>query len=499
MSGENEPPIEDADPIDADFEPAPIIDDVAQKPRSKTSGPGWIALGVTGILAAVLGGGASTLLAPVLGSVEGKSYAPKTLVSDVEVLAEGQLGQEDRLIEMIGELGKSLRGEMSTVAASGGDADAIADLTAQLAGISAQLEAAEVNAQEAGEGDGLQFDEVLARVEALETLDEDEVASPRVANRTIKLVQRRIEELEAEITTRNEVLKSLEDRLAGAETRLENMVGSIDDATTAANEQTAGLLLDLREDVDALKAVRTDELGDAIAENTKDLETLRSDMRALAEASADDGDQAGQNERLTRWVEELRAQDAETRTLIARGRDGQTAAFSMLSIEAAARDGRSFQSAFARLDEALPRNRSVAKLKPLAAKGAPTIALLQKRFDTARAAAAEMKTEPQSEAMAEIKDAQDGWGWVRSALGDAVVVRRSNSASPEDDADFVTAMETAQAALTARDLETAIATVKALDGPRKDVFSDWLAGADNRLTLEQGLDELRLTLMDTER
>jgi len=473
MSNETDPPSVDDDPIDADFEPAPRASDpvIEEAREGGKGGPGWGALAVTGVLAALFGGGIGSLVG---GGGQG-AYAPETLVSDVQVLAEGQTAREERVGKLVSDLEKRLRRELSAIAASGGNDDALEDLSAQLSAINTQLEALEVNAQEDGEAEGLQLDEVLARIETLEKLDEDEVASPRVANRAIKSVQRRIEELEAELATRSDVLKNLEERLAVAEEAASRDSVPADDAKTE----------------DALSKVAKD-----IEDNAKAIDDLQDEVRAIGQ----DRDEAGATEasdtaQLRRWVEELRAKDAEYSERIEETGAGQSTTFSILSIEAAARDGRPFQSAFARLEEAMPGNRSMRKLKPLAAKGAPTLAMLQTGFAAVRDEAMAINL-PAEETGA---DEKDGWGWVRRALGDAVTVRRSGAASEADEI-FANMMEAALENLQAGDLEGAIEAVEALEaGPRKDAFDGWLADARGRLALEDSLDELRLTLMNQER
>jgi|GEM_PF-6462923 len=473
MSNETDPPRVDSDPIDADFEPAPspsgpVIEEAHMRAKS---GPGWGALALTGVLAALFGGGIGSMV----GATGQGAYAPETLVSDVQVLAAGQSEQEARLGQLVSDLETRMRREMTTISASGGDGEAIADLATQLTRINNQLEALEVNAQEDGEAEGLQLDQIMARIEALEKLDEDEVASPRVANRAIKSVQRRIEELEAELATRSDVLKDLEERLALAE--------------ETASQNTAPA--DNGEVEDALSKV-----AEEIEDNAKAIDELRGEVRAIGQDREDVGaTQASDTAQLRRWVEELRAKDAEYSERIEETGAGQSATFSILSIEAAARDGRPFQSAFARLEKAMPGNRSVRKLRPLAAKGAPTMAMLQTGFTAAREAAEaiNMPTEDVG------RDEKDGWGWVRNALGDAVTVRRSGTASQEEE-NFASLMDVAFAELQAGDLEEAIDVVETLEaGPRKEAFGAWLADARGRLALEEGLDELRLTLMNQER
>jgi len=461
MSGETDPLKTDADPIDAEFETeAPVADFVAA-PEPPKKGPGWMALGATGVMAALFGAGAGTML-----SDRGQSdYAPDTLIEDVQIIAEGQVKQEDRLLEMISELDTRLRGEISSVIANategeGGNAVA-ADLTLQIQALTAQLDALEANVYEAADTEGTDTDQLLARLEALETLEEGEVASPRLANRAIQSVQRRIDELEGDLAGRSDAMINLVSRLEALEA---NVPGE------------AGAVGEIAPDV---------------------LESLRADIEALKTGASEQGSsvQPAEIEELRTLLQDLREGDIANREALSQRGAGQTAAFSILSIEAAARNGRPFQAAFAKLEAALPGNRSVAKLKPLASTGAPTIASLQRGFETARANAATLAAET------ETGSSSDGWSWVRQALGEAVVVRRSGEEGEvsADTSAFEAAMSIAELRLAVRDVEGAIGAVKTLDDVVRAPFEDWLGEAQSRQLLEDGLDELRLTLMDTGR
>ena len=459
MSGENDLPEMETDAVDAEYEPVPPAADFVKTPETPKQGPGWVALGATGVLAALFGTGAGAML----GDGGQTGYAPETLVSDVQIIAEGQLTQESRMQEMLEALDADLRREISSIAAGRGDDEAIASLTEQMNAIGNQLEAFEVAQQEAGEGEGFEFDQVLARLESLETLDEDEVASPRVANRAIRSAQRRMDELEADLATRSDAMLNLVSRLEAVEETLATT------ATGASATIAPDVLEELRVDIEALKAAAGSAAPPVQTEEIEELRALLQDLRE--------------------------GEIANSQALSARGA-GQIAAFSMLSIEAAARDGRPFQTAFARLEEALPGNRSVAKLKPLAASGAPTLAGLQADFAKARAEAGKISVTPDG------SSSGDGWGWVRQALGEAVVVRRSGEDAGEEaaeDSGFDTVMQAAELRLAIRDLEGAIGAVETLEEPIRAPFKSWLADAFARQTLEDGLDELRLTLMDAGR
>ena len=467
MSGEIDPPKMDTDPIDADFEPAPPKADFVEAPEAERKSPGWLALGVTGVLAAIVGGGVGGAI-----SGGGGDYAPLTLVEDVALMGEGQAEFENALAIVAGDIKQSetrLKRQIDAAAAGSGDEDAIDALAEQLSAINAQLEAIDVAEQEAGETEGLQLDQVLARIETLEKIDEDEVASPRVANRAIRSMQRRVDELEEELATRNDALLDLVSRLEAAEAALEAR------EETGANEET------LEETLAGLEV------------NSKAITALEETVGELAAREPLTSIDSEEQERLTRWVEELREKEAVSRSLLEERGAGQTAIVSLLSIEDAAGDGRGFQTAFAQLEKALPGNRSVAKLKPLAVKGAATMATLQRDFDAAQREAGKLIE------AAEKGDGGNSWGWVQRALGDAVTVRRSGEPEPVETGSVQGVIDAAATSLEKRDLENAIAEIETLDEDMRAPFDGWLKAAKDRHTLDEGLDELRLTLMNTGR
>lgn len=449
MSGEKDTATNGDDPIDAQFEPAPPAADYVEKLKKAADRPGWTALGLTGLAATVLGGLVGAGLA---NTTSNGAFAPETLVSDVQEVVEDQTDQANRFEGMIESLDDRVSREIATVAAARGDAGAIQTLADEIASLNQRVEALDVTNQEVGEAAVWDFGALEARVEALETADEDDVTSPRIANRAITALRSRVEEMEAEAEERREALQGAYERLALLET------------SVAENNSQA------QSSVDA----------EAFAELRAELADLK-ETRANAQAA-----EAAELQQLTR---ELRENEQRSQTTLSETRGATSAAFAMLSVDAAARDGRPFQSAYAQLETALPGNRSVAKLKPLATRGVTTMSVLQSRFESAREAAANAAT------ISETSGKGEGWGWVRRAFGDSVSVRRTDQ--PDDT--FDEAMRAAQSALTRRDLGGAINEVETLEGPKREAFNDWVAEAKDRKTLEDALDEVRLTLMTSER
>jgi len=428
------------EPIDADFEPAPPTADYVSDSSEAASGPGWIALGMTGAAAALFGG----LLAGGLSSTGNGEYAPQALAGEVESLAANQQAVEasiETLRATIADAEARLERETAAEAASSGDDEALATLTAEIETLNERLDALQV-----GENDLDGLTDLTARVDVLERADEDEVTSPRLANRAITALRTRVEEIEdaqAQITNRQAI--------------------------------RAEALADLLSRMESIEAVAGEEAAQEIV-------ALRAEFDALKESIATDDGQSAEIQSLQETVDQLREQgnaDSED-TQVSR------ALFALLTIEAAAGDGRSFQSAHAQMLEALPGNATVSALAPLATEATPTIAMLQSRFD-------ETATEA-LQAIVDVESETDGWDWLRNIFGEDLELRRSGApVGPED------TLEAARASLQAQDLRGSVDLIETLEGPSTVAFESWLADANQRLTLDESLDALRLVLLGAER
>ena len=120
----------------------------------------------------------------------------------------------------------------------------------------------------------------------------------------------------------------------------------------------------------------------------------------------------------------------------------------------------------------------------MATTGAPTLAELQQSFGPASAkarAAVPAKT-------------QGALGWLNNMFGDAVTVR---GAEGEEDGAAVT-LSRAKTALDAGDLEGAVSALATLSGEPAAAMADWTGSANRRITLEAGLEALRLNMIDGE-
>lgn len=447
MSGETDPPVDGDDPIDAQFEPVPPAPDYVATSKAKRAGPGWIALIVTGLLAAIGGG---VIGAGVSGGGGDDYTSAAEMRESIQAANRSSLGQYELLAETISDLSDRMTRELAAVSAAQGDAPALGALYAEVEDLGRQLEALDVTEQEVGEAEILNIGQIMERLDALERADENEVTSPRLANRAITALRSRVEEIEEASEERREATQNLYERFAELEIAL---------GETGGDAVSEDVIAELREDVDALKA--------------------------QSDAAARRGEEVA---RLSHETQELRDKDAAAKDLLDETRGVTSALSAVLAIQAAALDGRPFQSAFAELDAALPGNRSVAKLKASSVRGAPTVAMLQADFELAEADArtAGLADQPTD-------NGNDGWGWVRNVFGDAVQVRRKGAVDDE----FIGVMSEAKAALASRDIEKAAGLVESLEGPRREAFADWLGEARRRQGLENGLDELRLAIMRT--
>ena len=139
MTGETDPPEIDDEPIDAEYEPAPVVAEDSHEPAAQKKGPGWLALGITGVSAAVFGGGAGAMLSGNNNGASGPVATMEDIGAASRTSSEATLAVEQNLIDLVEGLDertqdeiKRVRNEVSAIAASGGDEDAIADLSDQM-------------------------------------------------------------------------------------------------------------------------------------------------------------------------------------------------------------------------------------------------------------------------------------------------------------------------------------------------------------------------------
>tara|TARA_R110002096_G_scaffold287830_1_gene481467 strand:+ start:3239 stop:4441 length:1203 start_codon:yes stop_codon:yes gene_type:complete len=257
------------------------------------------------------------------------------------------------------------------------------------------------------------------------------------------------------------------------------------DAALAADSGDALATLSTR--LDALEAVDTS--GEATAaELARSLGALSERVTALetrlASLQSDMLRSSGDTTELTSLIERMRNDEAAVRAKAEASEINADAALALSAIEAASRRGSSFESDYRKLRAVMPKSATVRTLGEVATTGAPTLAELQQSFGPASAKAR----------AAVPAERQGALGWLNNMFGDAVTVR---GAEGEEDGATVT-LSRAKAALDAGDLEGAVSALGTLSGEPAAAMADWTGSANRRITLEAGLEALRLNMIDGE-
>ena len=265
---------------------------------------------------------------------------------------------------------------------------------------------------------------------------------------------------------------------------LDRVSKRLDDAL-AANSGEAVTALTAR--LDALEAVDTSgeataaelarSLG-ALSERVTSLETRLADLQSDIVRSS------GDTTELTSLIERMRNDEAAVRAKAEASESSADAALALSAIEAASRRGSDFESDYRKLRAIMPRSAAVRALGKVASTGAPTLAQLQQSYGKAS-----------TQARAAIPAEKEGaLGWLNNLFGDAVTVRGPDG--EEDGAAVI--LSRARTALDAGSLEQAVSTLGSLDGEPAAAMADWTQSANRRITLEAGLETLRLGMIGGE-
>lgn len=308
---------------------------------------------------------------------------------------------------------------------------------------------------------------------------------------------------------------------AGKVTALETDLANLKTAQSSNASQATGLSAEiaaLKGRADSLRADRTRTVTDmrAIRDEIDAIQTdlaalQRARVATLAEDAQGDGrtlpsaDLSGLDARVSALEDALVSQldaynlaldllktrldaledkaGSETLTATTAINNRTEAALALSAIEAAARRGRPFLSAYQRLDTAMPGNGAVRSLSSVASKAVPTRADLTATFPALKKQALD-------------RDAQTSngnSGWMRSLFGDGIQVRKKDAVTARDH------LNRASAALQAGELAETIEHIRAIDTDLQPVFTDWLQNAEDRHLLEETLEALRLTMIAEER
>ncbi|MEM1086827.1 MAG: hypothetical protein AAGH90_03795 [Pseudomonadota bacterium] len=242
-------------------------------------------------------------------------------------------------------------------------------------------------------------------------------------------------------------------RLQALETALSE-AGNLETQTGASEIQGDGSFADTSEIEADIAKLRTD-----VDRLRDELTTLRGDLSDLIEQ-----------------------QDAAA-ALGASNAKSAEAALALSAIETAARRGQPFQTALRQLENAAPDLAVLDKLAPIAMTGAPTLPDLRESFRPLKRTALKADAESQGATQSVLN----------TLFGDGIRVRREGEVSAAD------IIDAADAALITGDLDNALASLDTLPTNIQSVFTDWRQDADNRLTLEDSLDRLRLTMIAKDR
>lgn len=318
----------------------------------------------------------------------------------------------------------------------------------RIAALEASLEKAEASRSE-----------LLSRIETMQTVNQQNRTSNRRLEDQFTDFSERLEQSEITVDAVAAAIKAVEAAQA-------NMVTATDETGAPVVAEINPLILS------RLEALETTLEGfDPEAETNRadpellvELAALRADLKALQEAEA---------------TRDAAASEVEQQS----AGSSAEAALALSAIEAAARRGRPFLTAYQQLLTALPENAAVEALAPLSISGAPTMADLRVRFAPLKRAALDE----------DARTAGGGAGLMRSIFGDGIKVRREGAENVVDQ------LDEAEAALAENNLTRAISLVKSLPEPVQTVFTDWLSSAVQRESLETALEALRLTMIAEDR
>lgn len=243
----------------------------------------------------------------------------------------------------------------------------------------------------------------------------------------------------------------------------------------AASAELAGLIRELdavsRRLDEAIAAGGDPDALDDINDRLDALEDRapRADVRTLMD-------------RLARLETATEAAAARSSAAIESSGNRAEAALALSAIEAATRRGAGFESDYRALRNALPQNTEIQRLAPFVA-GVTALTSLQAEFPKVRAAVL---------AAATPENPSSRLSWFDRAFGDAVSVRPANGKHGET----AKALDAAAAALTAGDLKASVKALSGLDAAAARAAEDWTRRANRRITLEDALEDVRLSLAE---
>lgn len=458
-SGDEDP----AEPVDAEFEPAPDgepASDAASDPeKSKSGGAGWFKVSLFVIAAAAIGGGSGWVAGQIWpAAMVGQDAAPGDLAQRVAALETADPGVTrsdlDGLQARIAALEEAQN-------ASGLRADAVEQLVRDVADLRDRVETLETApAPEAGaDGNGASAGgaEAGASQAALADLDRRLTDALETVEARLQSVEDLAETARTTAEEARSAARQARDAAAvGAEARGEaGPSAAVEESLADLRATLAGLderQSDLRAQLDALSG---------LADRIDRLERSRARSAAVSEIGERVTGLEAAVSRLDSSLEQA-AREADGAAQAERSLAERALAFAALSEAGATSEP--FVAEYADLARVWPQAPRRAALEPIARIGAPTLERLTARFpaDAVRAASGEAETY---------------FGVLR--------VRRDAAEGP------AAAIE---AALDDGDLAAAIDIADGLEGEAAAALADWRAQAHRRLSLETTLQAMAQAL-----
>lgn len=279
--------------------------------------------------------------------------------------------------------------------------------------------------------------------------------------------------------------------LTAAQKRLEARVGevmtlqaAIDEKLSepaAASAELAGLIRELdavSQRLDTAMAANGDP--EALAALTARLDALEDRPRGSAAST----EVTALTERLARLEADSKAAALESSAAVASSGTRAEAALALSAIEAATRRGTGFEPEYRALRKARPDNESVKRLAPYVS-GVAALTSLQAEFPKIRTAVLAAATPEKTSGRL---------SWIDRTFGEAVSVRPADGKHPA----ITKALDGAAAALEAGNLPASVQALAALEGNAAAAAEDWTRRANRRITLEEALEDVRLSLVDAE-
>ncbi|MEQ9504821.1 MAG: hypothetical protein RLO80_01025 [Hyphomonas sp.] len=276
---------------------------------------------------------------------------------------------------------------------------------------------------------------------------------------------------QTDLTAAQKRLESRLDEVAAVQAAIDEKLSQ----PAAASAELAGLIREL----DTVSR----RLDQAIAAggDPEALADLTDRLEALEGRSAADAEMAALTARLAGLEAETREAAAESSAAVKSSGSRAEAALALSAIEAATRRGAGFESDYRALRNALPANEEIKRLAPFVS-GVTALTTLQAEFPNVRRAVL----------AAAVPETSGKLSWVDRVFGDAVSVRPADGKHSA----VTKGLDAAAAALAAGDLAGSVRALGVLQGDAARAAEDWTRRANRRITLEEALEDVRLSLAE---